>query len=288
MFKKYALSRRALKPYLAEFFGTALLIVIGDGVVAQALLSDYQYGTWLSINIAWAAAVALSGFFSDPSPTINPAVTICMALVRPTPGQWKKLPGKLLAQFLGGFVGAALVYANYRSAIADWDPEFTIPGGSILSPRGHHSAGIFSTYPAAFFGSNWEAAFNECLAAAVLMFGVLSISDPVNGVRFASPQVSMFLLLVAIGAALGWQTGYVGVPRGTNCEGDADCHRLSTRRETLVPGCFRRLSMDERFSLRLTIILSCPSLPRWSGALSALRSTILCSTRETTRGLLVL
>ncbi|KAL5358966.1 aquaporin-like protein [Aspergillus floccosus] len=208
MLMKYALSRRALKPYLAEFFGTALLIVIGDGVVAQALLSDYQYGTWLSINIAWAAAVALSGYFSDPSPTINPAVTICMALVRPTPGQWKKLPGKLFAQFLGGFVGAALVYVNYRSAIIDWDPEFTIPGGSILSPRGHHSAGIFSTYPAAFFQSNWEAAFNECLAAAVLMFGVLSISDPVNGVRFGSPQVSMFLLLVAIGAALGWQTGY--------------------------------------------------------------------------------
>jgi aquaglyceroporin related protein len=46
------------------------------------------------------------------------------------------MPGKLFAQFLGGFVGAAIVYINYRSAIAAWDPEYTIPGGSILSPTG--------------------------------------------------------------------------------------------------------------------------------------------------------
>ena len=205
------LSPRDLKPYAAEFLGTGLIIVIGDGVVAQALLSDYQYGTWLSINLAWAAAVCLSGYLATPSPACNPAISIIMALIRPQPDQWRKLPGKLLAQFLGGFVGALLVYINYRSAILAWDPEYTIPGGSILSPQGHHSAGIFCTYPAAFFSSNWEAAFNEVLGAAVLMFGVLSVSDPANAHRFQSPQLSIFLLLVAIGAALGWQTGYVRV-----------------------------------------------------------------------------
>ncbi|KAL2833173.1 putative glycerol uptake facilitator [Aspergillus pseudoustus] len=201
---------RSLRPYTAEFLGTALIITIGDGVVAQALLSDYQYGTWLSINLAWASAVALSGYLSNPSPACNPAITLVRALVRPEPGtkQWQTLPGKILAQFLGGFVGAALVYTNYRSAIYAWDPEFTIPGGSILSPRGHHSAGIFSTYPAAFLGSNWEAAFSEVLASAVLMFGALSVGDPVNATRFPAPQISMFLLLLAIGAALGWETGY--------------------------------------------------------------------------------
>lgn len=201
-------SRRALKPYLAEFLGTALLIVIGDGVVAQCLLSDYQYGTWLSINLAWASAVCLSSYLSDPSPTINPAVTICTALVRPSAGQWKTVPGKLVAQFLGGFVGAAIVYVNYRSAILAWDPEYTIPWGSILSPTGHHSAGIFSTYPAAFYSSNWEAVFSEVLGSAVLMFGAFSISDSANSHRFTAPHLSMFLLLLSIGAALGWQTGY--------------------------------------------------------------------------------
>jgi glycerol uptake facilitator-like aquaporin len=208
---------RSLKPYTAELLGTALIIVIGDGVVAQALLSDYQYGTWLSINLAWAAAVCLSGYISDPSPTCNPAISVVRALIRPdrtrngngNQSEWRTLPGKLLAQFLGGFVGAALVYTNYRSAILAWDPEYTIPGGSILSPRGHHSAGIFCTYPAAFFASNWEAAFNEVLASSVLMFGVLSVNDPGNARRFPAPQMSMFLLLLAIGAAVGWQTGYV-------------------------------------------------------------------------------
>ncbi|KAJ6145104.1 hypothetical protein N7470_008999 [Penicillium chermesinum] len=202
------LSRRTLKPYVAEFLGTALLIVIGDGVVAQCLLSEYQYGTWLSINIAWAAAVSLSSYLADPSPTINPAVTICLALVRPSEGQWKAIPGKLLAQFLGGYVGAALVYINYYSAISAWDPEYTIPGGSILSPTGHHSAGIFSTYPSTYFASNWEAVFSEALGSAVLMFGLLSISDPGNAQRFIAPHLSIFLLLLMIGAALGWQTGY--------------------------------------------------------------------------------
>ena len=209
MLRRFGLSRRDLRPYVAEFLGTALLIVIGDGVVAQCLLSDYTYGTWLSINIAWAAAVCLSGYLSDPSPTINPAVTIAMALVRPTPGQWRRIPGKLLAQFLGAFIGAAIVYLNYYSAIKDWDPEYTIPGGSILSPHGHHSAGVFSTYPSASFVTNWQAVFSEWLGAAVLIFGALSIADPTNAVRFHSPQLSMFLLLLAIGASLGWQTGYV-------------------------------------------------------------------------------
>lgn len=203
------ISRRSLKPYVAEFLGTALLIVIGDGVVAQCLLSEYQYGTWLSINIAWAAAVCLSSYLADPSPTINPAVTLCLAIVRPSPGQWKTIPGKILAQFLGGFVGAALVYIDYRSAIKAWDPEYTIPGGSILSPSGHHSAGIFATYPSTYFASNWEAMFSEGLGAAVLMFGILSISDPVNAQRFTAPHLALFLLLLMIGAALGWQTGYV-------------------------------------------------------------------------------
>jgi glycerol uptake facilitator-like aquaporin len=206
------ISRRALKPYLAEFLGTALLIVIGDGVVAQCLLSDYTYGTWLSINFAWASAVCLSSYLSDPSPTINPAMTICLALVRPSEGQWRQIPAKLAAQTLGGFVGAAIVYINYRSAIKAWDPEYTIPGGSILSPTGHHSAGIFSTYPSASFESNWEAVFSEALASAVLAFGCLSISDPSNARRYPAPQLAVFLLLLMIGAALGWQTGYVCSP----------------------------------------------------------------------------
>lgn len=206
-----AITRWALKPYIAEFLGTCLLVTIGDGVVAQCLLSDYTYGTWLSINIAWACAVTLTLYISDPSPACNPAITIATALIRPSTQQYRQLPGKLAAQFLGGFVGAALVYAEYYSAIARWDPEYTIPWGSILSPQGHSSAGIFATYPSADFQSNWEAVLQESLGASILMLGVLAIGNDA-GRRFAAPQLSMFALLVAIGAACGWQTGYAVNP----------------------------------------------------------------------------
>ncbi|KKY13606.1 putative glycerol uptake facilitator [Diplodia seriata] len=200
-------SRRGLKPYAAEFLGTALLILIGEGVIAQVLLSDFHNGTWLSINLAWAGAVSLTSYLSDPSPSVNPAVTLAMALVRPSHQHWREVPGKLLAQFAGAFVGAALVYGSYRSAILAWDPEYTIPGGSIISPMGHHSAGIFATYPSALLVSNWEAVLQEVLASGVLMFCVLSIAEGPNA-RFGAPQVSVFVLMVAIGAAMGWQTGY--------------------------------------------------------------------------------
>lgn len=204
-------SRRGLKPYLAEFLGTALLVLLGDSVIAQCMLTDFEYGSWLSINVVWGAAVALSSYLADPSPSVNSAATIAFALIRPSRSQWRQLPGKLAAQFLGGFVGAAIVYLNYRTAIKAWDPEFTIPGGSILSPQGHHSAGIFATYPSALI-SNWEAAFQELLGTAFLMFGLLAVGDPANAHRFPAPQLSAFLILLTIGAAFGWQTGYAVNP----------------------------------------------------------------------------
>lgn len=201
-------TRMGLKPYISEFLGTALLIILGDSSVAQVILSDHQFGTWLSINISFAAAVLLSSYLSSPSPTINPAVTIASALIRPSQSSLRTLPGKIVAQFLGAFVGAAIVYAAYFSAIHAWDPELTIPGGSILGPLGHSSAGIFCTYPSALLKTNWEAAFNEALGSFVLMFGVHAISDPSNAKRFLAPQISMFILLLVIGTSLGWQTGY--------------------------------------------------------------------------------
>jgi aquaglyceroporin related protein len=199
------LHRNHLRPYLVEFIGTALLILIGDGVVAQALLTEYHYANFLSVNLAWASAVSLSCYIGA---TVNPAITLASAIIRPSKQQWSQLPGKSLAQFAGAFVGAALVYLQYASAISDWDPEFTVPGGSILSPKGHASAGIFATYPAEHFGSNWEAAVAEFLGAGVLTFGVYAIAD-VKNEGLKAPQFGLFGLMVAIGASMGWQTGYV-------------------------------------------------------------------------------
>ncbi|KAG9657246.1 aquaporin-like protein, partial [Aureobasidium melanogenum] len=203
-----SLHRSGLRPYLAEFIGTLLLILIGDGVVAQAVLTDFYYANFLSVNLAWAAAVALSCYIGA---AVNPAITLASAIIRPTKLQWKQLPGKIVAQFLGAFVGAALVYFQYASAIKTWDPEYTIPGGSILSPQGHHSAGIFATYPASHFGSNWEAAVTEFLGSSLLAFGASAVADAKNE-ALKAPQFMMFALMIAIGASMGWQTGYAVNP----------------------------------------------------------------------------
>ncbi|KAH0346763.1 aquaporin-like protein, partial [Aureobasidium melanogenum] len=203
-----SLHRSGLRPYLAEFIGTLLLILIGDGVVAQAVLTDFYYANFLSVNLAWAAAVALSCYIGA---AVNPAITLASAIIRPTKLQWKQIPGKIIAQFLGAFVGAALVYFQYASAIKTWDPEYTIPGGSILSPQGHHSAGIFATYPASHFGSNWEAAVTEFLGSSLLAFGASAVADAKNE-SLKAPQFMMFALMVAIGASMGWQTGYAVNP----------------------------------------------------------------------------
>ncbi|KAG9948091.1 aquaporin-like protein, partial [Aureobasidium melanogenum] len=203
-----SLHRSGLRPYLAEFIGTLLLILIGDGVVAQAVLTDFYYANFLSVNLAWAAAVALSCYIGA---AVNPAITLASAIIRPTKLQWQQLPGKIIAQFAGAFIGAALVYGQYRSAIKSWDPEYTIPGGSILSPQGHHSAGIFATYPASHFGSNWEAAVTEFLGSSLLAFGASAVADPTNE-ALKAPQFMMFALMVAIGASMGWQTGYAVNP----------------------------------------------------------------------------
>lgn len=86
-----------------------------------------------------------------------------------------------------------------------------MPWGSILSPQGHASAGIFATYPSADLASNWDAALTEAVGAAVLMFGVAAVNDG-SKAGPGEARFALFALLVAIGAASGWQTGYAVNP----------------------------------------------------------------------------
>lgn len=100
-----------MSPYLAEFIGTLLLIVIGDGVVAGVVLkqSKSENAGWIVVVLTWGMAVALAvyavGNYSGAH--INPAVTIALAVNGSFP--WTDVPGYCLAQLLGAFVGAAIV-----------------------------------------------------------------------------------------------------------------------------------------------------------------------------------
>lgn len=100
---------------------------------------------------------------------------------------------------LGGFTGAALIYANYRSAIDAFE------GHGV---RTHLSAVIFSTYPQEYLTKTGQF-FSEFIATAILVMGIFAIFNP------RSPKVIhdmaplwLWILIMSIGAALGWETGY--------------------------------------------------------------------------------
>ncbi len=112
--------------YVAEFFGVFVLIAFGTGVVAMAVAGLPGSGRgdgvisnsdWLLITWGWAMAVTFAIYVAGgiTGAHINPAVTIAFAVFGGF--AWKKVPGYIVAQILGGVAGAALVYAVYRDSI---------------------------------------------------------------------------------------------------------------------------------------------------------------------------
>ncbi|KAJ3513492.1 hypothetical protein NLJ89_g2913 [Agrocybe chaxingu] len=157
-------------------------------------------GDWLALNFGWGVGTAMGVWVSGgiSGGHINPAITIALATFRGFP--WKKVPIFILAQVLGGLVGAACVYGNYYHAIN------IVEGGVGVRTLG--TAGLFSTYALPYM-TNVSAFFDEFLGTAVLTIVVLAMGDrrnmqPPGGL---APLV-LFLLVLGIGASLGMQTGY--------------------------------------------------------------------------------
>src|SRR2546430_12066944 len=118
----------------AEFFGTLVLILFGNGVVAMQVLFDK--GGYTNITLAWGLAVTMGIYIAGKTSGahLNPAVTLALAVFRGF--SWAKVVPYSLAQIAGAFVAAGLVFLNYRPAFLKADP--------LLD----HTAGIFSTFPA--------------------------------------------------------------------------------------------------------------------------------------------
>ncbi|KAJ6501279.1 aquaporin-like protein [Mycena vulgaris] len=195
-----------LREPFAEFLGVVVLVLFGAGVNCQVLLSSVP-GDYLSVCFGWAVGLALGVWVSSGiSPAhINPAgcppcVTLAMAIWRGFP--WKKVPGFILAQTLGGFTGAALVYANYSHAIDVFE------GG--VGVRTMKTAGVFGAYALDYLPSG-SAFFSEALGTAVLVLVILATSDAGKGPAVPPPglfPLVVFLTLLGISAALGMQTGF--------------------------------------------------------------------------------
>lgn len=188
-----------MSPYLAEFIGTALLVLFGDGVVANVLLakSKGNGGGWIVITTGWALAVIV-GLYSVGAISgghLNPAVTIGLAVI----GEFEmaRVAGYIAAQMAGAMAGALLVWLAY---LPHWK----------VTPEPGTKLAVFCTEPAIrHTGSNLLC---EIIGTAVLVFGALAIPSKSNftaeGWSTGFGPLLVGLLVFAIGLSLGGPTGY--------------------------------------------------------------------------------
>ncbi|XP_021092822.1 aquaporin-9 isoform X2 [Heterocephalus glaber] len=155
--------RLALKSSLAretvsEFLGTLIMIVLGCGCVAQAVLSRGIFGGIVTINVGFAVAVVMAIYVTGgvSGGHINPAVSFAMCLFGRM--EWSKLPFYVGAQFLGAFAGSAVLFGIYYDAL------MSFAGGKLLTVGENATAHIFATYPApylslvnAFADQSWKS-----------------------------------------------------------------------------------------------------------------------------------
>ena len=185
--------------YLAEVIGTAILILLGDGVVANVLLRKTKGNNsgWIVITFGWAMAVFVPVYCiaAYSGAHINPAVTIGLAVTGDF--AWSEVLPYILAQMLGAMIGAFLVWLSYKK---HFDEE--------NDPNDMLSA--FCTMPA--IRSFWHNLLTEIIGTFMLVLGILYLVPLTNGangeldvLRLALP---VGLLILAIGLSLGGPTGY--------------------------------------------------------------------------------
>src|SRR6478736_1880077 len=179
--------------YFAEFFGTMLLIILGEGVVAGVVLkgTKTENAGWLVICIAWGLAVALAVYAvgSISGAHLNPAITIALAVAGDFPAD--QVVGYIAAQFVGAFVGAVVVWIQY---LPHW--KNTLDASAKLA--------VFSTAPA--IRNRFMNLISEIIATAVLLLALLFIGA--NKFAEGLNPLVIGLVIVSIGLSLGGTTGF--------------------------------------------------------------------------------
>ncbi len=181
--------------FIGECIGTMILILLGNGAVANVLLSRSkgQNSGWIVISAGWGFAVAIAvytiGWVSGGH--INPAVTLGLCLAGNTP--WALLPIYLAGQLAGAMLGALLVWLAY---FPHWG----------ATPDPHHKLLCFATYPA-LYRPLWNF-LTEVIGTAVLLIGILGIFNTHNGIASGVGPYAVGILIFSIGLSLGGPTGY--------------------------------------------------------------------------------
>ncbi len=180
--------------FLGEIIGTALLILLGDGVVANVVLKGTKGNNsgWIVVTFGWAMAVFVGVFVSASASGghLNPAVTVALA----TAGKfdWQQVPVYLLAQMIGACLGAFLVWAQYKSHI-----DVTESADDKLA--------VFCTAPA--IRAAGVNLVSEIIGTFVLIYAVLHITSPSGGLG-SLDALPVALVVLVIGLSLGGTTGY--------------------------------------------------------------------------------
>jgi glycerol uptake facilitator protein len=189
-----------MSPFLAELFGTMLLIIFGDGVVANVLLarSKGHNGGWIVITAGWGLGVALAVYTvnSISGAHLNPAVTIGLAAIGKF--AWSAVPGYVTAQMIGAFLGAVVVWLAY------------LPHWAATEDKGA-KLGVFCTAPA--IRKPLANLLTEIIGTALLVLGVLAVLSPQNlvpnsGFDTGFAPFLVGILVWALGLSLGGPTGY--------------------------------------------------------------------------------
>jgi glycerol uptake facilitator protein len=187
--------QRLTSELIAEFFGTMVLILFGNGVVAMVVLFDKTKGDYTNITLAWGLGVTMGIYIAGKitGAHLNPAVTLTLAVFRGFP--WRKVLPYCLVQVAGAFVAAAIVYWNYR-------PQFL-----TIDPMLEKTAGVFTTFPA-FPLQPSAGLLDQIIGTALLLLLIFAITDERNTPPGAMTPLMVGLVVVAIGMAFGGMHGY--------------------------------------------------------------------------------
>ena len=189
-----------MSPILAEVLGTAILIVLGDGVVANVVLQRTKghNSGWIVITAGWGLAVTIAVYCVNAisGAHLNPAVTIALASIGAF--DWAKVPGYILAQIAGGLLGGVIVWLTY---LPHWKE----------TPDPVSKLAVFSTTPAIRQPSaNFISEFIGGFALVLALLAVISPANFVPGSDLAKGfgPVLVGVIVMAIGLSLGGPTGY--------------------------------------------------------------------------------
>ena len=182
-----------MSAFMAELFGTMILILLGDGVVSTVALkkSKGENAGWMVVTTGWAIAVAIPVYIFGPfsGAHFNPAVTIGFAAI----GQfaWADVPMYIVAQLIGGILGATLVWLAYLPHWKETEDKAA-------------KLGVFCTAPA--IRDNTSNLITEIIGTFFLVFGILGVANTKMADGVAPLVVG--LIILAAGVSIGGPTGY--------------------------------------------------------------------------------